>query len=177
MRLERLTRSKITPESGPSDPLAFSPIDRSKLAISFASYLAERGRAAEAETQLLTAQDLLAGKGARSALTLADAQMTDAVLKLRRQDFAGATRLLKFAQESSRGRLPVGNPRLALLETYLSIARLGERGAAVSEYDRLAQSVSDKLTNVGPASVKARFTAWLNPSGHRDWTHLPLVQL
>ena len=174
---EEFVRLRVTPALGPARILDFAPIDRSKLGISYAHYVAESGNDAAGEAQLQLAEDLLDGKGTRTALVLADAQIAHAALKLRRQDFVGATRFLKLAKENGRNQLPVGNPRLALLETYLSIAKLGERGAAANEYAALAQTMGDKLASVGPPSVKARFSAWLNPNGSRDWVRLPLVQL
>lgn len=174
---EEFVRLRVTPALGPAKIFEFAPIDRSKLGISYAHYIAESGNDAVGEAQLQLAEDLLDGKWARTALVLADAQIAHAALKLRRQDFAGATRLLQLAQENGRDQLPVGNPRLALLETYLSIAKLGARGTAASEYDGIAKAVSDKLKNVGPASVESQFTAWLKPSATRDWAQLPLVRL
>lgn len=174
---DEFVRLKVTPALGPARVFEFAPIDRSKLGISYAHYIAESGNDAAGEAQLQLAEDLLDGKGTRSALVLVDAQIAHAALKLRRQDFAGATRLLRLAQENGRDQLPVGNPRLALLETYLSIAKLGQRGAAASEYEALAQPIGDKLAGIGRPSVKARFNAWLKPTASRDWAQLPLVRL
>ena len=174
---EEFVRLRITPEIGPTRPYDLAPIDRSKLGMSYAQHMAEIGNVAASEAQLKIAEDLLEGRGPSTSLVLADAQIARAALMLRRQDFAGANRLLQLAQENCRDRLPVSNPRKAILETYMTIGKLGAQGAAASDFGALARYVGDKVASLGQPSAKASFTAWLQPNGNRDWAQLPLARL
>ena len=175
-KYEQWIASQVSPDQSAASVLALAPLDRGKLAYSYALHLAKKGRDAEAAAQLRIADDLFSTNYYPLALTIAEVRQTRAALAMRRGDFSAALLLLAQSSERLRGRVPADSPRIFLLDWYERLARAGLEGTRPS-MNLLPKLQAGKAVGKVPEGVLKELRLWSEKPGDFQWSALPVMQI
>lgn len=168
----------VAPVQGATRQLGLAPKDRARLALSLAQTLVGEGRVDEATSRLQFAMNLLDDDAAGHSIDVDEIRTANAVLHLRRKEFAQSKVLLDQVQASYAASLPPGSPRHKLLAVYRALADVGESPTSTIAFDALQTQIVALRASTISAKEQQRIEKWLAMGARNlDWSNVPLLVL